>query len=170
MGPLAPDPAVVLDPRDDTRPRNVRAGLLRLAERGPTQLKRVRLAAVQVVYERGGAQARLSAAAGRNAASLVERVPLANGLGRVRVGDARQRAGPMTLLCDRMGLRRCLVRGAVPQVAACGALAVCVRVCVWVCVCMCVCMSELGCVGVGVRVCGCAVAHRVAHRLLIGCS
>ena len=121
--PLAPEPIVVLDPPGDPRLRDVLARLQRLAERGPTQLERVRLAAVGVHYELGGAQARLNAAAERHAASLVERAPLPSGLvplGRMRIGDARHRAGLMKLLCDRMGLRCCLVRGAVPQVAACG--------------------------------------------------
>jgi hypothetical protein len=117
--PSSPEPVFVLDPRADPRLGEVLARLQRLAAPAPSQLERVRLTAVGVYYELGGAQAQLNAVSERHVTSLVERVPLASRIvpmGRVRIGDARHRAALMKLACDRMGLRCCLVRGAVPQV------------------------------------------------------
>jgi hypothetical protein len=116
---VTPDPIFVADMRTDARLREVVARVRCLAERGSSQLERVRLAALGVYYELGGAQARLQAASERHVAALVERVPLPSRvvpLGRVRIGDARHRAALMKLVCDGMGVPCCLVRGAVPQV------------------------------------------------------
>jgi hypothetical protein len=116
---LTPDPIFVVDVRTDARLREVVARLRALAERGSSQVERVRLAALGVYYELGGAQARLNAASERHVAALMERVPLPSRLvplGSVRIGDARHRAALMKLVCDGMGVACCLVRGSVPAV------------------------------------------------------
>ncbi len=120
---LSPDPIFVVDPRADARLREVVARIKCLAERGPSLVERVRLAALAVYYELGGAQARLNEASERHVAALIERVPLPSRivpLGSVRIGDARHRATLMKLVCDGMGVACCLIRGSVPEVDPAG--------------------------------------------------
>ena len=110
--PISRDPIFIVDPCSDERLREVIARLLCLIKNGHNALEQVRLLAMGVYYEMGGAHARLNVACERHVTSLIDRIPIPNHvvpLGSVRIGDARLRATLMKLVCDRIGVRCCLI-------------------------------------------------------------
>mmetsp|Transcript_6945 Transcript_6945/g.10931 ORF Transcript_6945/g.10931 Transcript_6945/m.10931 type:complete len:295 (-) Transcript_6945:62-946(-) len=117
--PMSPDPIFCVDTGSDQRLADAIERVQAFAFKGETTLEKVKIIALAVFYEYGGAQSSLNEVSSKHVSLLMERLPEKSGIvpiGAVRVGDSRHRAVLTKLVCDRMGIPCALVRGAVPDV------------------------------------------------------
>ena len=116
---MAADTIVTVSVADDRRLQEVVERLQCVASKGQSALEKCRLLAVGVYYEMGGAQRALNDISARHVGQVLERAQITSGLlplGMIRIGDSRHRATLFKLVCDRLAIPCCLLRGALPEV------------------------------------------------------
>mmetsp|Transcript_26572 Transcript_26572/g.64133 ORF Transcript_26572/g.64133 Transcript_26572/m.64133 type:complete len:491 (+) Transcript_26572:580-2052(+) len=115
--PMSAEPVFIADPVSDRRLLDMILRVQAIAGAIEDVVERVRMVAVCCYYEMGGAHADLVTACRRHVSNLLERLDDRSGvipLAAVRLGDSRHRALLCKLVCDRMNLPCCLLRGSVP--------------------------------------------------------